>query len=214
MLSNFIVGWMTMNNVYLAHHGIKGQKWGVRRFQNANGSLTEAGKKRYSTSDKVSIESTSKSYSYKQDAYGFSTEKEYEDWVKAGMPKRKDKTITVQQNRHTYSSKGSGKQAKEIDKMAEDENYHQAINKYDQIGFNAVEEYQKNGKEAVQKLLSKELKGARFKFTISEEKELVENGENYLGFYMTVYGKNFSYTTQGDRDYSDDQRFEHYKSNG
>lgn len=30
----------------LAHHGILGQKWGVRRFQNADGSLTEAGKKR------------------------------------------------------------------------------------------------------------------------------------------------------------------------
>ena len=30
----------------LYHHGIKGQKWGVRRFQNKNGSLTTAGKKR------------------------------------------------------------------------------------------------------------------------------------------------------------------------
>lgn len=32
---------------YLAHHGIKGQKWGVRRFQNEDGSLTEEGRKRY-----------------------------------------------------------------------------------------------------------------------------------------------------------------------
>ena len=31
----------------LYHHGIKGQKWGVRRFQNPDGSLTPAGKKRY-----------------------------------------------------------------------------------------------------------------------------------------------------------------------
>ena len=29
------------------HHGIKGQKWGVRRFQNKDGSLTPAGKERY-----------------------------------------------------------------------------------------------------------------------------------------------------------------------
>jgi hypothetical protein len=31
---------------YLVHHGIKGQKWGVRRYQNEDGSLTVAGKKR------------------------------------------------------------------------------------------------------------------------------------------------------------------------
>lgn len=30
----------------LYHHGVKGQKWGVRRFQNKDGSLTLAGKKR------------------------------------------------------------------------------------------------------------------------------------------------------------------------
>lgn len=31
---------------YLAHHGIKGQKWGVRRYQNSDGTLTEEGKAR------------------------------------------------------------------------------------------------------------------------------------------------------------------------
>ena len=36
------------NNV-LGHSGIKGQKWGIRRYQNEDGSLTEEGKKRYGT---------------------------------------------------------------------------------------------------------------------------------------------------------------------
>lgn len=32
---------------YLCHHGIKGQKWGLRRYQNPDGTLTDAGRKRY-----------------------------------------------------------------------------------------------------------------------------------------------------------------------
>ena len=31
----------------LIHHGTKGMKWGIRRYQNKDGSLTPAGKKRY-----------------------------------------------------------------------------------------------------------------------------------------------------------------------
>ena len=37
---------MTENDLY--HHGIAGQRWGIRRYQNEDGSLTSAGKSRYS----------------------------------------------------------------------------------------------------------------------------------------------------------------------
>lgn len=40
---------MTENE--LRHFGIRGMKWGVRRYQNENGTLTSAGKKRYSADD-------------------------------------------------------------------------------------------------------------------------------------------------------------------
>ena len=32
---------------YLRHYGIKGMRWGVRRYQNKDGTLTPAGKKKY-----------------------------------------------------------------------------------------------------------------------------------------------------------------------
>lgn len=37
----------------LAHYGIEGQKWGVRRYQNEDGTLTEEGKRRYGSGDGV-----------------------------------------------------------------------------------------------------------------------------------------------------------------
>lgn len=44
----------------IEHSGIKGQKWGVRNYQNADGTLTEAGKERYR---KVTDKSGSTTYS-------------------------------------------------------------------------------------------------------------------------------------------------------
>lgn len=40
----------------LTHHGTKGMRWGIRRYQNKDGSLTAAGKKRYGDKDESSEE--------------------------------------------------------------------------------------------------------------------------------------------------------------
>ena len=45
--------WTCTRQGEIYHHGIKGQKWGVRRFQNRDGSLTPAGRRRYDDDDIV-----------------------------------------------------------------------------------------------------------------------------------------------------------------
>ena len=41
-----------MSSNELIHHGIKGMRWGVRRYQNKDGSLTKAGRKKMAKLDK------------------------------------------------------------------------------------------------------------------------------------------------------------------
>ena len=45
---------------YIAHHGILGMKWGIRRYQNEDGSLTNAGEKRYSLGEKIHMHDVAK----------------------------------------------------------------------------------------------------------------------------------------------------------
>ena len=58
--------YLQINELY--HHGIKGQKWGVRRFTNEDGSLTPAGEERYGISNE------------KMKAFTDAYRKRYDDW--------------------------------------------------------------------------------------------------------------------------------------
>lgn len=51
MSNYFVIDGQLVSADELYHHGVKGQKWGVRRFQNKDGSLTPEGEKRYYNDD-------------------------------------------------------------------------------------------------------------------------------------------------------------------
>ena len=48
-----------MTSLYLYHHSIKGQRWGIRRFQNKDGSLTSLGRQHAKTLEKDGIDKIS-----------------------------------------------------------------------------------------------------------------------------------------------------------
>lgn len=54
-----------MSDIYLAHHGILGQKWGVRRFQNKDGSYKSGSEGRYAKKVARAGGSITKSGKYK-----------------------------------------------------------------------------------------------------------------------------------------------------
>lgn len=57
--TKYKVSGLQHDDLYLMHHGIKGMHWGVRRYQNADGSYTAAGKARRGSKDSVSKKLTS-----------------------------------------------------------------------------------------------------------------------------------------------------------
>jgi len=60
----------TQEELELAHHGILGQRWGFRRYQNPDGSLTPAGRARYGTIENLRTVQRAKAES---DAYKIRT---------------------------------------------------------------------------------------------------------------------------------------------
>lgn len=84
-----------MNN-YLAHYGVKGQKHGVRRFQNEDGSLTSEGRSHYGVGDPRKIGSSSLNsnpadHNYRVKRFGKSSAKLMERKPKEFTPEEKAK---------------------------------------------------------------------------------------------------------------------------
>ena len=146
-----------MNELY--HHGIKGQRWGVRRYQNPDGTLTAAGKKKeykkaLKSDKKIRTDLESKIYDSSgiADAYSEklkSYSKEYEKAIAKDPTKSNPKTQRIENTKvllestlkewDNYNSENIQKLKKHVDSM---------VNKYSDTKIKDVDiKTTKNGFE-------------------------------------------------------------------
>ena len=98
-------------NDYIAHYGVQGMKWGVRRYQNSDGSLTNIGKK-MSRRDKRYMERNLKRELKSKDPEGYKTYKKAK--IKSNMHR------TYKGSETLLSSNRSKKGQAEINKLVAD----------------------------------------------------------------------------------------------
>lgn len=107
----------------LEHFGLKGMKWGVRRFQNKDGSLTEAGKQRYANTGNLDSGGG---------GGGGAPEEEDEETKKAIEEAAKKEGMTVDEYRKKFADKVAAlkEKARDVAKEVADTVYNEAGGKY------------------------------------------------------------------------------------
>ena len=178
-----------MNELY--HHGVKGMKWGVRRYQNADGSLTDSGKKKeykksLKTDKKIRRDLELKTYDSARFANAYykkskSYSKKYEKAISKDPTKSKQKTQRIENTKNlldlsakswnTYNSENVQRLKKQVDFM---------ISKYSGTKIKDVDtKLMKNGIEYV-KSISAAMDNSNVTYDLVKRRDRENNTDIYV----------------------------------
>ena len=121
--------YLKMRELY--HHGIKGQRWGIRRYQNEDGSLTAAGKAHYNTSSGISKDDLKTMKTIGKEAQNITKN------ASQIIPQKANKTI-----RKTYPNLSDDELKKRVNRLALERSYSDLVGdtKYKKAGSEIARE--------------------------------------------------------------------------
>ena len=109
---------------YLEHHGIKGQRWGIRRFQNRDGSLTNTGRKRLGYATKGATQAVKKAFKagVKTGAKAVKAAKAHHEKAEAKkIEKKKEKASKTRAGVYANKDLFTAKELKELNSKFEEQ---------------------------------------------------------------------------------------------
>lgn len=118
---------MVIPESYLMHHGVKGQKWGVRRYQNPDGTLTAAGRQRYGSEE---VYNKAVAYKNADKAFSKSYRQYYNKSMQAYSLNEKKREANTERLSKALSDYDTLMEAKKNYKNAKTEYRKDAVKKY------------------------------------------------------------------------------------
>jgi len=176
---------------YLAHHGIKGMRWGVRRYQNENGSLTEAGKKKYINENKAYKKYGKKSF-YKPSTNPFISRINY-DRAKNASRKLSSKTQLHRDLDNRLLALKSSKKLQDVGTRRENRESELSKRAREKYGESWIENFHRMAKSDRQlnSIISEEREAwSKYKTEASEFIKTYFNDESLAGLEINKRGLN------------------------